>query len=131
MTYFNAHTQLGELKNALHNAPDKALVICYCAQWCRTCQQYQDSFIELAAQWPDYDFIWIDIEELPELLGDEDIEDFPSIQVQYGQKVVFFGTMLPHSEHLDRLLRDFHHQAEHASAKPSPGDLRALVATTA
>lgn len=128
MTYFTAHTQLDELKQALENEPEAHLIICFCAQWCRTCQQYQKDFKALAKQWPDHFFIWIDVEELPELLGDEDVEDFPTLQIQTSKGTVFFGAMLPHSEHLDRLLRDFQHQ-DLPPVSTGPGDLRQLITT--
>lgn len=129
MTYFNAHIQLAELKLALQNAPDAHIVICFCAEWCRTCQKYQDDFKALAEQWPEHYFVWVDVEELPELLGDEDVEDFPTLQIQTPEGVVFYGPMLPHSEHLDRLLRDFQHQDLNV-INTGPGDLRQLITTT-
>jgi hypothetical protein len=53
---------------------------------------------------PRHVFAWIDIEDHAELLGDEDVENFPTLLVQIGSKVVFYGPMLPHIGHLERLL---------------------------
>src|SRR5690606_41819299 len=72
--------------------------------WCKTCQQYQPAFEALATQFPQACLIWIDIEEQPELLGDEDIEDFPTLLIQNENGTVFYGPMLPHIEHLERLV---------------------------
>ena len=47
----------------------------------------------------------IDIEDEPEFLGDEDVENFPTLLVRAGGRTLFYGAMLPHIEHLDRLLR--------------------------
>lgn len=85
-------------------ADEKWLVACFCAAWCDTCAQYRPKLAALAEQYPDRVFAWIDIEDHPELLGDEDVENFPTLLVQSGSRVLFYGTMLPHIGHLERLL---------------------------
>lgn len=86
-------------------APDTAyLVACFCAAWCDTCQEYKPKLAALSESLPQHAFYWIDIEEQPELLGDEDVENFPTLLVQIGGRTVFFGPMLPHIAHLERLL---------------------------
>ena len=76
MAFFNAQHDLSALTAQLQADPDALLIACFCAEWCKTCQQYQPTFEALATQFPDACLIWIDIEEQPELVGDEDIEDF-------------------------------------------------------
>ena len=49
-------------------------------------------------------FAWIDIEDHAELLGEVDVENFPTLMVQIKGRVVFYGPMLPHIGHLERLL---------------------------
>jgi hypothetical protein len=49
--------------------------------------------------------VWADIEDYPELLGDEDVENFPTIAIVQGTKIRFLGTLLPHIEHLNRLIQ--------------------------
>ncbi|OWT71361.1 MULTISPECIES: thioredoxin family protein [unclassified Achromobacter] len=83
---------------------DIGLVACFCAAWCDTCREYRPKLDELAAQWPQFAFAWIDIEDHADLLGDEDVENFPTILVQIGGRSVFYGPMLPHIGHLERLL---------------------------
>lgn len=91
-------------------APEKSLVnnekiiICYCAAWCRTCDQYKPMLEKLSQNHTDWTFIWLDIEEHPEWLIDDDIEDFPTILIQDASGVRFFGVLLPHIEHLEKLL---------------------------
>lgn len=85
------------------NINDK-LVICYCAAWCRTCGQYQPLFQGLSEKLADWSFVWVDIEQHPDWLIDDDIEDFPTILIQDQQGIRFLGTLLPHIEHLEQLL---------------------------
>ena len=80
------------------------LVACFCAAWCDTCQEYRPKLAALSEALPQHAFYWIDIEDQPELLGDEDIENFPTLLVQIEGRTVFFGPMLPHIAHLERLL---------------------------
>ena len=88
--------------------PPDWVVVLYCAAWCDTCTQYREKFEVLAAAFakvPDRVFVCVDIEDEPEWLGDEDVENFPTLGVQYQGRTLFFGTMLPHIGHLERLLQ--------------------------
>lgn len=80
------------------------LIACFCAQWCDTCTQYRDRFEALAGRRSDAVFAWIDIEDHPDYLGEEDVENFPTLLLQHRGGTVFFGPMLPHIEHLERLM---------------------------
>jgi len=51
--------------------------------------------------------VWIDIEDHPDLLGDEDVENFPTLLIERAGDVLFFGVMLPHIQQLDRLIEAF------------------------
>jgi thioredoxin 1 len=91
--------------------PNPLLVACLCAQWCRTCDAYRDTLVAvrdaLRASHPEATlrFVWVDIEDESELVGDLDIEDFPTLVLARGDQVLFFGPLLPHAQTLDRLLR--------------------------
>jgi len=82
-------------------------VICLCAGWCTTCQAYGATFAQLAGDWPQARFAWIDIEEHSDALGDAalDIENFPTVMVLRGARPLFFGTILPHAGTLARLVQ--------------------------
>jgi hypothetical protein len=89
---------------------DPLLVACLCAQWCRTCDAYRDTLLaarEALQLHPDVAarFLWVDIEDESELIGDLDIEDFPTLLLARGDAVLFFGPILPHAQTIDRLLR--------------------------
>jgi len=86
--------------------PGTWLVACYCAAWCDTCTQYRPKLEALSEALPGYACAWIDIEDHPDLLGDEDVENFPTLLVQRDGRVLFYGPMLPHIGHLERLLQN-------------------------
>ncbi len=100
-TYLPGSTQLADRLNQ----PDPTVVLCFCAAWCDSCKEYQPKFEALSVQHPATSFVWIDIEDHPALLGDEDIENFPTIAILHGNQVRFLGTLLPHIEHLHRLIQ--------------------------
>ena len=77
------------------------LVACLCAAWCDTCVAYRPGFEALAARFPRAEFRWVDVEEQEE---DLEVENFPTIVVRKGNETLFNGVMLPHHEHLQRLL---------------------------
>jgi len=87
------------------------LVACLCAQWCRTCDAYRDTLaatrdaIRLGHPDRAARFVWVDIEDESDLIGDLDIEDFPTLLLARGDEVLFFGPILPHAQTLDRLVR--------------------------
>ncbi len=89
-----------------HPDAEPLLVACLCAQWCRTCDAYRDTLAAVRdALPPGLRFVWVDIEDESELVGDLDIEDFPTLLLARGDTVLFFGPLLPHAATLERLLR--------------------------
>ena len=79
-------------------------VFCLCAQWCGTCHEYQPLFNQLAAQLPQARFSWVDVETHDDLLGNLDIENFPTLLIADAQgQPRFAGTVLPHAETLQRM----------------------------
>ncbi|MBC3874920.1 thioredoxin family protein [Undibacterium flavidum] len=83
------------------------LITCLCAAWCDTCQSYRNSFDDLQALHQDKCFAWIDIEDHANLVDDLDIENFPTILIEYQHKVLFLGTMLPDAGLVHRLVKSF------------------------
>jgi len=87
------------------------LVACLCAAWCRTCTDYASTFEALAAGFgAATQFVWVDIEDDAERLGDVDVVDFPTLLIARGARVLFFGPVLPHvqaaQQLVERALRD-------------------------
>lgn len=83
------------------------LISCLCAAWCDTCQSYRKSFDDLRTLHPDKCFAWIDIEDHANLIDDLDIENFPTILIEYEYKVLFLGTMLPDANLVHRLVKSY------------------------
>lgn len=78
-------------------------VICLCADWCGTCRDYREVFDALEASWPAHRFVWVDIEDEAELVGDLDIETFPTLVVSAGSELLFAGPVLPRQTDSERL----------------------------
>lgn len=85
-------------------AQDRLVVACLCAAWCGTCASYRAVFEELASRHPDKYFLWVDIEDHADLVGDLDVENFPTLLIQRHEHVAFFGTMLPDPNVAHRLI---------------------------
>jgi thioredoxin-like negative regulator of GroEL len=85
-------------------AQDRWIVACLCAAWCGTCTSYRATFDELAARHPDKYFLWVDIEDHADVVGDLDVENFPTLLIQRHEHVAFFGTMLPEPNVAHRLV---------------------------
>lgn len=126
MSVFDPQTDARPLSAALRR-PDTWLVACFCAAWCDTCTQYRERFDALALSRPEHTFAWIDIEAMPELLGDVEVENFPTLLVQSEQDVLFYGTMLPHIGHLERLLESLREGAALSHPAPELPDVRAAL----
>jgi thiol-disulfide isomerase/thioredoxin len=101
---------------------DALVVACLCAAWCDTCNQYRSNFDTLASRHPDKRFVWIDIEDRADVVGDLDVENFPTLLIQRGDTVAFFGTVLPDLQLANRLVQ--------AQAEKSDADMRAEAASS-
>jgi thioredoxin 1 len=102
-------------------AGDRWIVACLCAGWCGTCTSYRATFDQLAARHPDKFFVWIDIEDQAGVVGELDIENFPTLLIQRAEAVAFFGTVLPDAALAHRLVL--------AQAAHSESELAALAAS--
>ena len=88
------------------NNTSKLLVACLCADWCGACREYKPLFDSLARKFPNVRFLWVDVEDEADLIDPIEVEDFPTILIAKDQNPLFFGTVLPHVETLDRLIQD-------------------------
>ena len=81
-------------------------VACLCADWCGACREYKPLFDSLALKFPNVRFLWVDVEDEADLIDPIEVEDFPTILIAADTKPLFFGTVLPHIEHLARLIQE-------------------------
>jgi thioredoxin 1 len=105
---------------------ERPLIVCYCAAWCDTCTLYQQKLEKLSEQLPQHTFVWVDIEDHPELLGDEDVENFPTLLIERRGQKQFFGTMLPHIDQLERMIQATA-TGDHIAAANSLPDVRTCL----
>jgi thioredoxin 1 len=85
------------------------LVVCFCAAWCRTCDDYTQVISTLKSKYSSQvEFVWIDIEDQADLLDNIDVENFPTLLISDNNELYFWGTVLPHaataSQLIDRVL---------------------------
>jgi len=90
-------------------SPDSLLVVCLCAAWCNVCEQYRSTFTQVQASvqadYPQAQFLWLDIEDESDVLDPLDVENFPTLLLSRGTAPHFFGTITPQPHTLERLVR--------------------------
>ena len=102
------------------------LVLCLCAKWCRSCGEYASRFEQVSHLFDGVAFLWIDIEDEADLVDPVEVDNFPTILIAHGTQAVFFGTVLPHVQTLERLVQSF---LDDTDAKPlADAQLLSLVA---
>src|SRR4249920_1646963 len=80
----------------MSESPPSLLVACLCAEWCGSCRDYRAVFESLAATAPPGTrFLWIDIEDEADLVGEMDVENFPSLLIARGEDVLYLGPVTP------------------------------------
>ncbi|HRH85429.1 MAG TPA: thioredoxin family protein [Rubrivivax sp.] len=106
--------------------PHPAIQVAFlCAAWCRLCGQYKAVVDRVAAdfsaQGVTLHWQWIDIEEESDLVGELDVETFPTLVVVDPSAVRFAGAITPHAQTLANLLRATVIAAEPGETWPSVG----------
>lgn len=100
----------------IHPTEPGSWVICLCADWCGLCRDYQGVFAQMAARYSKSRFAWLDIEDQADLVGDLEVDTFPTLLIADAQGTRFFGPLTPHPETLSRLLDSL----ERSSLQASP-----------
>jgi thioredoxin reductase (NADPH) len=84
---------------------DEALVVvCLCAAWCDTCRAFRPTYEALAAADAAGLYVWLDVEDDAELLGDVDVETFPTLAIYRGDRLLHYGVSLPHAANVARVI---------------------------
>ena len=98
----------GALMGEVQVASDAAwAVVCLCAAWCGVCRQYEPEFQALQSKFPQVRFAWLDVEDQEAVMGDVDVETFPTLLIGNAQGAKFLGPLLPQIKVLERLLASF------------------------
>ena len=101
------------------------VVVALCAQWCTTCREFRAALERVAAARPAVSVVWVDIEDDADLLGDLDLETFPTLAVFVNADLRHFGAVLPQASLVERLIAD----AATLRARDAPGAIADLVRT--
>ena len=96
-------------------APGRLAVLFLCAVWCDTCREFRAAAARLAAAHADVAFVWLDVEDDEDIVGDVDVENFPTLAIVRGEAVLHFGASLPHEAGVARLVEEMRVR-EHAAA---------------
>jgi thioredoxin-like negative regulator of GroEL len=84
---------------------DEWIVVCFCAHWCKSCREYRPQLKSLSKTRKDVRFFWIDIEDHADMLGNLDIDKFPTILIQRGDVVAFYSCIHPDAALAGRILQ--------------------------
>jgi len=103
---------------------DGLLIACLCANWCKTCTEFRGTFDKLALQSAGAKFVWLDVEDDSALVGDIEIENFPTLAVFRGGKPLFYGVTMPQEGVVARTLASL--MREDRDAIAVPGEIAAL-----
>ena len=82
----------------------KPLVVALCAAWCDTCGEFRATFERIAKDRPQMLFLWLDIEDDSAICGDIDIENFPTLAIYRGERLLHYGVSLPQEGTVARLI---------------------------
>jgi len=95
-------------------------VVCFCAAWCDTCGAFRESFERIAGARPREMFIWLDIEDDSAICGDIDIENFPTLAVYEGERLLHYGVSLPQEGTVARLIDELATRGAASLGAPQP-----------
>jgi thioredoxin 1 len=113
---------LGAMQLPRDDSTDASVtVVALCAEWCGTCREFRPVFDALAAAMPAVRFLWVDIEDEPDIIGDMEIATFPTLGVLLGDVPLHFGPSEPLRGVVERLLRGL-------LENPAPGSVATQAA---
>jgi len=94
------------------------LVVALCAAWCDSCNEFRATFERIAQARPEMYFLWLDIEDDSEICGDIDIENFPTLAIYRGTRLLHYGVSLPQEGTVTRLIDAIAERGESDAAGP-------------
>ncbi len=95
-------------------------VVALCAAWCDTCSEFRTTLERIAELRPDTLFLWLDIEDDSDICGDIDIENFPTLAIYRGERLLHYGVTLPLEGPVSRLVDEILARTDAAGSAPRP-----------
>src|SRR4051812_6804300 len=114
-----ATSDAAEVARAL-GRDNSRLVVCLCAAWCDTCGDFRTTFERLADADSNARYLWVDIEDDAAVIGDIDVENFPTLAVYRDGAPVFYGVTLPQEGVVARTIASVSSAHSPASEIPDP-----------
>lgn len=93
-------------------------VVALCAGWCDTCDEFRATLERIAQARPDTLFVWLDIEDDSAICGDIDIENFPTLAIYRGERLLHYGVSLPLQGTVSRLIDEIATRSDIGVAAP-------------
>jgi thioredoxin reductase (NADPH) len=103
------------------------LVVSLCAAWCGTCTEFREALERIATNRPDVCFVWLDVEDDAELVGDIDVENFPTLGIFKERAPLHFGVSLPLEHVVSRLIDKLYDKLYEQEPKPDGRDQEAQL----
>lgn len=101
------------------------VVVALCAAWCSTCREFRVACEAVASSRPRVSLVWVDVEDDAALVGDLDVETFPTLAIFAGEALRHYGPVLPQAALVERLVDD----PAALIAEDAPDDVVALIAS--
>ena len=93
-------------------------VACLCAGWCGVCRDWRPLFDEAARAYPALRFVWVDVEDDADAMGEVEIDTFPTLLIAHGSRPLFLGAIPPTPSQLTRLVASLLAQPHPSSTLP-------------
>jgi thioredoxin len=96
------------------------VVVSLCAAWCDTCNEFRATFERIAEERPGMLFVWLDIEDDSTICGDIDVENFPTLAIYRGERLLHYGVSLPQKGSVARLIDEMATRISAGADAPRP-----------
>jgi thioredoxin reductase (NADPH) len=96
------------------------VVVSLCAAWCDTCNEFRATFEHIAEERPGMLFVWLDIEDDSTICGDIDVENFPTLAIYRGERLLHYGVSLPQKGSVARLIDEMATRISTGAGAPKP-----------
>jgi thioredoxin reductase (NADPH) len=101
-------------------AGEALVVVCLCAAWCDSCRAFRATYEALAERDASAVYVWLDVEDDADVVGDVDIETFPTLAVYRGERLLHYGVSLPQAATVARVIAAAAQRGERAADAPAP-----------